>query len=72
MFEPATTRGGRWWIGDAAVGLACFILGLVFWGIARRRSFDQFAALYEASQRGEVDAAEFYQARDQHFRDFER
>ncbi len=27
MFEPATKRGGLWWLGDAAVGLACFILG---------------------------------------------
>lgn len=38
MFEPATKRGGNWWIGDAGVGLACFILGPIFWNIARARS----------------------------------
>ena len=38
MFEPATKRGGHWWIGDAAVGLVCFILGPIFWNIAQARS----------------------------------
>jgi hypothetical protein len=35
MFKPSD-RGGHWWIADAGVGLACFILGPVLFSLRTR------------------------------------
>lgn len=70
MFEPATKRGGNWWIADAAVGLACFILGPIFWNIAQVRSYNKLARMRHLYEQGEVSEEELYRAAAEHDRDF--
>lgn len=71
MFNPSTQRGGNWWIGDAAVGLACFVLGPVLWNAARIRSQNRVAATAYRYSQGEATEEDFVDAHTQHERDFE-
>jgi hypothetical protein len=70
MFEPATKRGGRWWIGDAAVGLACFILGPILWSAARTRSYNKLAATNYRYAQGQATDEEVNRVAAEHERDF--
>jgi hypothetical protein len=71
MFEP-TRRGGHWWLADAGVGLACFILGSVFWNVARIRSQNRLAAASYRYGRGEIAHHEFSRIASEHQREFDQ
>ena len=70
MFEPSTKRGGNWWIGDAAVGVACLILGPVLWNAARIRSYNRLAAAHYKYLQGDASESDVQRAMSEHDKDF--
>ena len=70
MFEPATKRGGSWWLADAAIGFICFILGPMLWNAARIHSQNRLAATSYRHLRGEASEEEFRRVHADHERDF--
>lgn len=69
MFDP-TKQGGTWWLADAAIGLACFILGPIFWKAAETRSYNKLAATRYKYAQGKASDAELRQAAADYERDF--
>jgi hypothetical protein len=69
MFEPEK-QGGNWWIADAAVGLACLILGPIFWNIAQVRSHNKVARTRYRYEQGEATEQELHRTWADHERDF--
>lgn len=70
MFEPATKRGGHWWVADAAVGVACVILGPMLWHAAQIRSANRLARTRYRHARGEVSEVELQAAQSDYDKDF--
>jgi drug/metabolite transporter (DMT)-like permease len=68
-FDPSQ-EGGHWWLAEAGVGLACLILGPIFWNIAKARADNKLAAMQYGYQRGDVSEDELLDVAARHDRDF--